>query len=502
MSLIGKGSSSFKKKDVQEQRSIALGFKKIRFGHKATLGDTGINLTSLVAPTEMTSNGFTNPNATEIASANILTFRNNLKLISSLRGLLIDQLSYAVSSNTTIKFLGFTAEDGEIFQGWLDESPTTSLQVVDGKTIVASGVLLAGQTDFNIGTPIPLNQNPAQQIGAVMVFADRGLQYRKVGNVTGGDGDYIEVPVAGGLGSLIRFNASGVDRFITVMSNGVVAERPDGSQTAFLERVQGQVDAMIPVLSAVSGLPTTTFQTAPNDVDLKQFGDAVIENAALDEEQNARLDLLETGPTVSVLSGSGTFITPANTKWLRIRMVGAGGGGGGGGIATGGAGTPGSNTTFGSFIAGGGNGGTWGGGAFAGGTNTFSGVGFAIEGGDGQGSTYFTNGGLNIGGGGGQGGSSFFGGAGGGGTAGGAGASASPNSGGGGGGGGASSNGGNLLNAGSGGSSGGYIEAIIYSPTTLYSYSVGTGGTGGGATTAGGAGGNGANGTIIVEAYF
>ena len=278
MSVIGKGTNSFKKKDVAEQKSIALGFKKIRFAHKSTLGDATINLAALVTPTEMSSNGFTNPTSAEISRSQIQLFRNNLKLVSSLRGLLVDQLSYVVSSGTTITFLDFTAEDGEIFQGWMDEAPTTSLSVVDGKSIVASGILAAGVTDFNIGTPIPLNQNPSQQIGAVMVFADRGLNYRKVGNITSGDGDYIEVPVAGGLGSVIRFNASASDRFITVMSNGVVAERPDGSQTAFLERVQGQIDAMIPTLAAVAGVPTTTFQTAPNNVDLKQFGDTVAAN--------------------------------------------------------------------------------------------------------------------------------------------------------------------------------------------------------------------------------
>lgn len=315
MSVIGKGANSFKKKDVQEQKSVALGFKKIRFAHKATAGDTVINLASMTAPTEMTSNGFTNPNATEIGRAQIQLFRNNLKLVSSLRGLLIDQLSYVVSSGTTITFLGFTAEDGEIFQGWLDEAPTTSLSAVDGKTIVASGILAAGNTDFNIGTPIPLNQNPAQQIGAVMVFADRGLQYRKVGNVVGGDGDFYEVPVAGGLGTLLRFNASGSDRFITVVSNGVVAERPDGSMTAFLERVQGQVDAMIPTLAALAGVPETNFQTAPNDIDLKQFGDIVTANTAELVSQDVRIDIVEAelaaDYTVSAYKNGGAITVDA-----------------------------------------------------------------------------------------------------------------------------------------------------------------------------------------------
>lgn len=308
MGVIGKGSSSFRKKDVMEQKGIALGFKKIRFAHRATAGDTGINMNALVQPSEMAAYGFTNPTATSIAGANLYTNRSNLKLMSSLRGMLIDQLSYTVNSSTQINFIDFTAEDGEIFTGWIDDSPTTSLSVVDGNQIVASGILLAGQTDFNIGTPIQINKNSASQIGAVMVFADRGLQYRKVGNITTGDGDYIEVPVAGGLGSLIRFNASGSDRFITVVSSGVVAERPDGSMMAAIERTQGQIDAMVPYLAAATGQPTTTFQTAPNNVDLKQFGDSVItlqNNLTVDE---ARITALESGLRNSLeLTGTGSY---------------------------------------------------------------------------------------------------------------------------------------------------------------------------------------------------
>jgi hypothetical protein len=329
MAVIGKGTTSFKKKDVAEQKGIALGFKKVRFAHKATFGDTGINLTSLVTPTEMSTNGFTNPTANTLAKAQLNIFRNNLKLVSSLRGLLVDQLSYVVSSSTQINFIDFTAEDGEIFTGWLDEAPTTSLSVVDGRTIVASGILLAGQTDFNIGTPITINQNSASQIGAVMVFADRGLQYRKVGNVSAADGDYIEVPVAGGLGSLIRFTASGSDRFITVVSNGVVAERPDGSMMAAIERTQGQIDAMVPTLAAVAGVSTSTFQTAPNSVDLKQFGDQVISLATTQVADEARITSLENPTRVKVLAGgtcTGTLGNAYNTAIYPTVTTNLGGG--------------------------------------------------------------------------------------------------------------------------------------------------------------------------------
>ena len=321
MSIIGKGSLSLKKKDVAEQKSIALGFKKVRFAHKATFGDTGINLTSLVTPTEMSTYGFVNPSVGTLSTAQLNFFRNNLKLVSSFRGQLIDQLSYIVSSSTQINFVDFTAEDGEIFTGTLDEAPATSLSVVDGRTIVASGILLAGQTDFNIGTPITINQNPSQQIGAVMVYVDRGLQFRKVGNTTTGDGDYIEVPVAGGLGSLIRFNTSGVDRFITVVSNGVVAERPDGSMMAAIERVQGQVDAMVPTLATVAGVPTTTFQTAPNSVDLKQFGDQVISNTASIAADSTRITTLEGKQTANFRLDTGNGVGSTGTFIRRFSGV-------------------------------------------------------------------------------------------------------------------------------------------------------------------------------------
>jgi hypothetical protein len=58
----------------------------------------------------------------------------------------------------------------------------------------------------------------------------------------------------------------------------VVAERPDGSMMAAIERVQGQVDQMIPTLAAVAGVDETEFQAAPNSVDLKQFGDMVTDH--------------------------------------------------------------------------------------------------------------------------------------------------------------------------------------------------------------------------------
>ena len=198
-------------------------------------------------------------------------------------------------------------------------------------------------------------------------------------------------------------------------------------------------------------------------------------------------------PQVTIYtSGSGTYTTPANTRYLIVELCGGGSGGAGGGSYSGG-GSAGGNTTFGTSLLQG-NGASSpgqytsssGGGASLGGA-----TGIALTGGAGMCSQYGVsnspggNGGCNPFGGGGSAGSS-------GGGLGGAGAA---NSGGGGGGGG---NGG-AAPPGSAGSAGGYVKAWITSPSATYSYAVGAGGAGASNTYAGGAGGSG---VIIVTAYF
>ena len=56
--------------------------------------------------------------------------------------------------------------------------------------------------------------------------------------------------------------------------------------------------------------------------------------------------------------------------------------------------------------------------------------------------------------------------------------------------------------AGGGGGAGGYIDAIIYNPSSTYGYSVGSGGGGGPAGTTGNAGGAGGSGQIFIEEHF
>ncbi len=206
-----------------------------------------------------------------------------------------------------------------------------------------------------------------------------------------------------------------------------------------------------------------------------------------------------TAPTVQrFTSGSGTYTTPANVKYIVVQMVGGGGGGGGGNNGT--AGSTGGDTTFGSSLltASGGVGGSnvsASGTGGAGGAVTVNSPAIsqiAIQGGRGDAgaSSAFAKSGMGAG---------TFLGQGGAGSTNAAGNAAIANSGGGGGGG---STNGSSSNGGNGGGSGGQIQAIITSPSATYAYAVGASGAGASAGTNGFAGGAGGSGVIIVTEYY
>jgi len=203
-----------------------------------------------------------------------------------------------------------------------------------------------------------------------------------------------------------------------------------------------------------------------------------------------------TPPTITkYTSGSGTYTTPANVLYLKVRMVGGGGGGGGSGL-TGGTGGTGGNTTFGTSLltANGGNGGAFNAQGASGGSPTVSSPAISIldiagsNGASAEQARAFAYGG--------SGGSNPI-------------SGIAPMSngitglsgklGGGGGGGGASST---AIITGSGGGAGAYIEALISNPSATYSYAVASGGVGGTAGTSGFAGGAGGNGYLEITEYY
>ncbi len=207
-----------------------------------------------------------------------------------------------------------------------------------------------------------------------------------------------------------------------------------------------------------------------------------------------------TAPTVQTFtSGSGTYTTPTSPRaplYIKVRAVGGGGGGGGSGVgAT--AGNQGGTTTFGTSLiscTGGVGGGVSANLGATGGTATYGsgplGVAYTGAGtgpGIGIAGTNSSPGASSPFGGGGYSNSNT--------AAGGAGA-ANSGSGGGGAGSGASAN------NGGGGAAGGYVDVIITSPASTYSYAIGASSLGGAAGTSGFAGGAGAAGFIIIEEFY
>lgn len=212
-----------------------------------------------------------------------------------------------------------------------------------------------------------------------------------------------------------------------------------------------------------------------------------------------------TPPTQQIfLSSTGTYTTPANCKYIKVRMIGGGGGGSGSGTSGGSAGGAGGDTTFGTslLVAGGGNGGLGGATTLAGGTGGTASIGagsfgLALQGASGSGNSFNTTG-FTLAGAPGA-GSPFSG------PTMGAywmnnGQTATQNTGCGG-------QGGpmqpvNTVAGGAGGGAGGYIEAQINTPATTYAYAVGTAGVFGANGTSGTNGGSGGSGIIIVYEYY
>ena len=277
MSNTGKTSTYIRKTNVKESTVLNTGFKKTRFLHQAIVGDTLIQLTSLTTPTGAVN--YSAPNVSELSQTNLMQWTQNFTLTSSVRGLLIQNISYIINGASTIKLL-FSALDAEIFEGVIDHNARTGLTMLDAAPLVVSGTLLANTTDFNVGTPYKVNMFPSFKRGAVSVEIDGQPAYRTDGNAAFGPGitgDYQEISSGAGLGQILRFNSDLVnDRFIMVTSVGALVEKPNGSTMAALETVQGQIDALVPTVAELAGVPETNFQAAPNNTDLKSFGDRVL----------------------------------------------------------------------------------------------------------------------------------------------------------------------------------------------------------------------------------
>jgi len=269
MSGLGKGVKSRRRKDYANSRLPAIGVDTIAFAHQATSGDASIQFNTLVQPASWTLSGRVNPSASKILSATLSSFRDNVDLASNLRGLIVPT-QYKIF-NDHINFLTFTALPNEEFFVTVKDVIKTGNPIADVKPIYVPGVLPSGTTDFNIGVSVPL-------IGGVLVSRDGVQMFQNTNNSsTNLDGNYYIIPINAQEGSVLRFNtvAGALGANILVTGLGGMYQRPSFSSLQDIETIAGQVDQIIPTLAQLAQVPASNFQAAPNNVDLKAFGDKV-----------------------------------------------------------------------------------------------------------------------------------------------------------------------------------------------------------------------------------
>lgn len=114
MSVIGSSNKSIIKKLTQDDIFPNVLSRTVKFAHKCIEHEASINFLSLNIPPEMQSKGFAQPTTAEIAY--LRTHRQNLKVVSSYKGELLDYKDYVVG-NYGLEFIDpIIGEPGEVFE--------------------------------------------------------------------------------------------------------------------------------------------------------------------------------------------------------------------------------------------------------------------------------------------------------------------------------------------------------------------------------------------------
>lgn len=276
---LGKNTRTFRRTDSLTDKGLILGQKTVAFYHQfSSAAQTDIDLTALSMPASLIAVGKQNPSASQIQSLRLSTVGEGLVLISSLNGILVQGISYDIISDTRIRLKnGAESQINEIIVG-VAAPVNFNAVAIDAKAIVQTGTIAVGQTDVLVGEPFTYNKYSGAQAGDVLLFLDGLLQMRNTPNQSGGSGNFYEVaPSAGSLSTILRLNTpvSGLPKNYVVISNGLVAERPSAAVLSRIETLNGQMDKVIQDLAVVTGNPTSSYQSAPNSVDLLMFKNQV-----------------------------------------------------------------------------------------------------------------------------------------------------------------------------------------------------------------------------------
>lgn len=268
----GKNSKSYKKKNTSDQQQPHTGFKNLVFGHQfASAGETIIPFNSLVQPSNWPQAGLVNPNAQTLLAAQLQVFKDNITVTSSARGI-IQKSEYIVRANA-IEFLNIESLVNEVFEVEVADLMITGNLIVDMQTIRIEGELSDTETDFNMGYEFDVLKEE------VIVFRDGIQMFRSDNNDSSGTtGNYYYLDSGNGRASVIRFFEPAVgNEAILIATTGGVVDPANVSTFQQIESLQGQLDAVIPTVAALAGVPETNFRVGPNNVDLKQFGDLLID---------------------------------------------------------------------------------------------------------------------------------------------------------------------------------------------------------------------------------
>lgn len=316
----GENTKSIKSKKLSNARTPIIGVKDIRMYHQAVGGETAINLTSLVTPV-----GFSNPSPAVIANINLALLSNNLEVNSSARAAKIMEGFSWQARNKSIEFInGFQSLEGEVFELTFKNQTINGTLIADVKTPGATGELLEGQRDFNLGEAVPIenlnNQWPIQ------VFRGDGVAMsRNLGNAEylGDDsiGNYQMIDNGDGFCQVIRFNLPGdvSNEDIMWASHGALGERPNQSVLDYVDQLAGQLDVVIEDLAKETGEDESRYQNAPNNSDLKAFGDNVFNlNKILDLEVEVDSGITKTKILSSSITGVAGIVNELTFTGLEI----------------------------------------------------------------------------------------------------------------------------------------------------------------------------------------
>lgn len=318
-SIHGKNALSFRKtrtssKDCQSPVIL----QDYKFAHESAGGETSIDLDALVTPTSINT-GIINPVGGQLAAINLKNNSNSIIIISSDKGTL-QQGSWQISNSGRQIQLAFTTEPNEIFTVQVRTTQATA-NVVDADAFAITGTLFAGDVDIPLGQVFTLNANPTEQIGEVILTIDGVEQLRNMNNAVAdplADGNYQEVESGSNQMNLLRLNESfPVDVAYSVKSNGLIVNaEPNNSHTQAYESLGGQLDALIPTVADLAGVPESNFQAAPNSVDLKAFSDRVYENKDNIESNDADILALQNKVDTGAETVSEFTKTKFQTKFL------------------------------------------------------------------------------------------------------------------------------------------------------------------------------------------